>query len=362
MRPKTLYINHYVTGMGDAIVEFAFLQWFQREINSDIYVTTKLPLSNKAAGFLKEFLPKEKLFFLDLRGIKSKGIVRSIIATPRILYYFLTLLRHSWAIILNGDFGGSDIEIFLMGFLRAPFKVALDYTGEHKSLNEVKVVSGSRQVWRPFNLAKMADALPFHFSGKPGRTDLSSLLSIPPSPHIIPFLESEKKLITVFPFVANHPYLRAPVSRWNFLIKEVLKRDRDTKILIIGQEKNLKEWSSVFDIERVYNLVGMTTFSDICHLINRCDVFVGHDGGLSHIAWAFNKPRVILYRYPHFYHDQSPSFLYYPEDTLKLFFPKVACFPCGHGSAVQCPVKQCRDSFQWDEILSSIEMFAGWNK
>jgi ADP-heptose:LPS heptosyltransferase len=362
MRLKMLYINHYITGMGDAILEFSFLQWFRKEINSDIYITTKLPLSTKAARFLKAFIPEEKFFFLDLRGIKSKGLAGSISSVPRILTYFLTLLKHRWTIILNGDLGGSDIELFLMGFLRAPFKVALDYRGKHKSFKKVKVVNGSRRVWRPFNLAKMAEALPFHFSGKPGRTDLSSLLTIPPSPHLIPFLESGEKIITVFPFVDNHPFLRAPVSRWNFLIKEILKKDKNTKILIIGQTKDLKEWSSVLDVEGVYNLVGMTTLSDICHLINRCDVFIGHDGGLSHIAWALNKPRVILYRYPYPYQEQSPWFNYYPEETLKLFLPQAACFPCGHASAVQCPVKLCRDSFQWDEILSAIEMFAGWNK
>lgn len=45
----------------------------------------------------------------------------------------------------------------------------------------------------------------------------------------------------------------------------------------------------------VYNLVGKTTLDDVVQIMTQCDVFVGADGGLWHIASACGVPSVALH-------------------------------------------------------------------
>jgi len=276
--------------------------------------------------------------------------------------YFKRLLSNKWDIVLNGQLGGlTDVDYLAMLLIRASIKMALVYDEAKRFIPRVKIVRADTTLWRPYNLQKLTNHLPFNFLGKPSKPDLTPLLKVPPSAHLQSLLHTNNPLVVLYPFVNNNPWLRAPVERWIWLVNELKKIRPDSDIVIMGQEENVThdEWNKLLRHPQVHSLVGRTSLSEVCHLLNRCILFIGHDGGLSHIAYSLGKPCIVLFRWPWLASRRPPSFHYNLQDDLvHLYTPQVPCFPClDDDHARECPTKHCIDSYDWDRVLMSIKFF-----
>ena len=60
-----------------------------------------------------------------------------------------------------------------------------------------------------------------------------------------------------------------------------------------GDAQLLKK--TISDLDYVINLLGMTTFNQLCNVINGARLVVAHDSGAMHVTNALNRPLLALY-------------------------------------------------------------------
>ncbi len=139
--------------------------------------------------------------------------------------------------------------------------------------------------------------------------------------------EKHRIIVAVSPAVSNHPELiEWPLRNYIELSKSLIE-NKNASIILLGSEKDC-EMSYYFEKklgEKIYfkNLVGKTDLFKACALIKSCDLFVGNDSGLLHIANALNVPSVGVFgpTSP----EQDVSFM---NKNVVIIKHKVPCSPC----------------------------------
>ena len=363
MKPnyKALIVHQGFGGAGDLILNLPFLQILAQEYNCEIYFLTSpifrgLSLLGQVP-FIKEiilhnFTPTG--FRLGYFGLLFKDL-------PNDITFILKLTkRYTFDFIYQYGYPvpGTDTRYMtqLLLFLRGSWKASL--TRRKLSLPGITTVLVDDSLFLPIQHRKL---LPVEPQTEDYRADLSFLLRKPPSPLVSTLLEKETPFILLHPFGFNCPALRAPFEKWSAVIGEIRNKiPKNCHIILLGTERDFPDgverenWYRLCRELGIENLVGQTSFTDLAHLVRNCSLFLGHDSGISHIAWAFNKPRVILYRFP----SVGPKPFYQEEETVRLLLPQVNCFPCGYKFWSICPTKKCRDKFDWEKAVSSaLELF-----
>jgi heptosyltransferase-2 len=139
--------------------------------------------------------------------------------------------------------------------------------------------------------------------------------------------DKNRIIVAVSPTVSNHPELvEWPVGNYVELSRSLID-NKNASIILLGSEKEC-EMSSYFEKklgEKIYfkNLVGKTDLFKACALIKSCDLFVGNDSGLLHIANALNVPSIGIFgpTSP----EQDVSFM---NKNVVIIKHKVPCSPC----------------------------------
>lgn len=111
--------------------------------------------------------------------------------------------------------------------------------------------------------------------------------------------DNNRIIVAVSPTVSSHPELfEWPLE--NFIeLSRLLIKNKNAFIVLLGSEKDY-EMSYYFEKnlgEKIYfkNLVGKTDLVKACALIKSCDLFIGNDSGLLHIADALSIPSVGIF-------------------------------------------------------------------
>jgi len=141
------------------------------------------------------------------------------------------------------------------------------------------------------------------------------------------FLENfeNKKLIGIAPFAA-HTGKQYPLEKIKQIIKELLKRNQDIAIILLGggaKEKKLLDTLEKIDRNRVVNIAGIFSLEEELQIISRLNKILSMDSGNGHLAAMFGIPVFTIWGATHPYAGFAP-FGQLPEQQ---FIPDLKKFP-----------------------------------
>ncbi len=123
-----------------------------------------------------------------------------------------------------------------------------------------------------------------------------------------------------------HPSAGNKLRMWkkeNFVeIIRWIKEKYECEIFLVGKEEKIGEAIETSIKDKVENLMGKLSLRETAALIEKCNLFIGNDSSLAHIASCFDIPLLILYgpTQPERCKPYSPH-LYY-------IYHKFPCSPC----------------------------------
>jgi lipopolysaccharide heptosyltransferase II len=139
---------------------------------------------------------------------------------------------------------------------------------------------------------------------------------------------------------------RWPVERFSLLIEEILRKYK-VKIILVGgrEERNLLKLP---DLGRdLVNLTGETSIKQLAALLSRCNLFIGGDSGVMHIAASQGTPIIAIWG-----GQNKPSHWKPLTDTAIIIHKEVNCSPCG---LTKCKSLKCLNSISVDDVLKVVE-------
>lgn len=96
----------------------------------------------------------------------------------------------------------------------------------------------------------------------------------------------------------NMPHKRWSVHHWRDLLRHLLYRYPQHKVVLLGSAKDVTITRDVihgFDLSRVENLAGQTDLVKLMQHLRTCQLVIGNDTGALHLANALGVPSVGLY-------------------------------------------------------------------
>ncbi len=102
-------------------------------------------------------------------------------------------------------------------------------------------------------------------------------------------------------YAVVHPEVGAfsPARAWrNDHFADVCRHlivDHDLPVLLVGVERDRPGHEQLAAIPGVYDLVGQTSFPELCHIVQASRIVVGCDSSVCHLAGAFNRPTIALF-------------------------------------------------------------------
>ncbi len=183
------------------------------------------------------------------------------------------------------------------------------------------------------------------------------------------------------PLVAVHPgsgayapARRWPVARFARLLDALIADGAQIALLGGAEERGLRAalLAQIRQVERVRDLGGRTTLGELVAVLQQCDLFVGNDGGVLHLAAAAGTPVVAPYgpTDPRAWGPWAPEVWErvraYPNgvDVLRrgmhtTLQAALACSPCiyrgmGLGTPNGCPDRTCLERISVDQVLETV--------
>lgn len=158
---------------------------------------------------------------------------------------------------------------------------------------------------------------------------------------------SSKDFLIATHLGAGLPTKRWPVERFSQLIEKILER-YDVKIILVGakQEADLAKEIKLEEPLRLINFIGKTTIKQLAALLKRCNLFVGADSGVMHIAASQNTPIVAIWG-----GQNKPEHWRPLADEVTIIRKAVSCGPCG---LKQCRDLKCLKAITVQEVLEAI--------
>ncbi len=150
------------------------------------------------------------------------------------------------------------------------------------------------------------------------------------------------------------------LKKWRYdyfaeLAKMLLAGDSKIKVVLLGANYDVKAGgyieSAVAD-ERLINLTGKTSVSDLVYVVRRSNLLITHDTGTMHIGVAAGTKLIVIYTGNVGFLETGP----YAENRL-LVVPDIGCFPCDFNLKCLNPVCQglIKPEYIYDMSLMVLE-------
>jgi len=155
----------------------------------------------------------------------------------------------------------------------------------------------------------------------------------------------------------------SPARRWTpkrfAELADRLVDEKGAGIVLVGTEADgVSEVASLMR-HRALNLEGRTTLGQLAAVLRRCDLFIGADSGVMHLAAAMRTPLVALFgpTNPDAWGPWTPRS---PSRVVRVSLP---CSPCSYVDFTinreGCPARKCMDSITVEMVLEAIEEVTG---
>ncbi|GAA9617158.1 lipopolysaccharide heptosyltransferase I [Helicobacter pylori] len=276
-----------LSALGDIIVSAVFLAAIkERFTNAQIewFVDERF-------GAILEHSP-----YIDkLHPIALKSILTTF--NPlKIFKLFKSLRAYEYDIVI--DMQGLIKSALITQMLKAPKKVGFDYTSAREGLSaffysqKVSIAYNESILKRNFTLLSHALNLPKKEISE-GLSSRSKVFSYQDSPKIDALNLNENKLKILFVLETSKINKTYPTERFkelalaleNFQICLLWHASEDKATALYGALKN----------QRDVLLLPKLTLNEVKALLFKMDLIIGGDTGITHLAWALQKPSITLY-------------------------------------------------------------------
>ncbi|GAA6958406.1 lipopolysaccharide heptosyltransferase I [Helicobacter pylori] len=276
-----------LSALGDIIVSAVFLALIkERFTNAQIewFVDERF-------GAILEHSP-----YIDkLHPIALKSILTTF--NPlKIFKLFKSLRAYEYDIVI--DMQGLIKSALITQMLKAPKKVGFDYASAREGLSaffysqKVSIAYNEPVLKRNFTLLFHALNLPKKEISE-GLSSRSKVFSYQDSPKIDALNLNENKPKILFVLETSKINKTYPIERFkelalaleNFQICLLWHADEDKATALYGALKN----------QRDVLLLPKLTLNEVKALLFKMDLIIGGDTGITHLAWALQKPSITLY-------------------------------------------------------------------
>lgn len=92
-------------------------------------------------------------------------------------------------------------------------------------------------------------------------------------------------------------YKNWPLAHWEQFLAELTRRKPEAKLVLLGNEHDVKPAERLKQKlgDRLICLANETTITQAMQVLSHCELFIGPDSGLMHLAAAFGKPTFTLW-------------------------------------------------------------------
>ncbi|OKA47690.1 lipopolysaccharide heptosyltransferase I [Helicobacter pylori] len=214
----------------------------------------------------------------------------------KIFKLFKSLRAYEYDIVI--DMQGLIKSALITQMLKAPKKVGFDYASARESLSaffysqKVSIAYNEPVLKRNFTLLFHALNLPKKEISE-GLSSRSKVFSYQDSPKIDALNLNKNKLKILFVLETSKINKTYPIERFkelalaleNFQICLLWHASEDKATALYGALKN----------QRDVLLLPKLTLNEIKALLFKMDLIIGGDTGITHLAWALQKPSITLY-------------------------------------------------------------------
>ncbi|WQW23840.1 lipopolysaccharide heptosyltransferase I [Helicobacter pylori] len=214
----------------------------------------------------------------------------------KIFKLFKSLRAYEYDIVI--DMQGLIKSALITQMLKAPKKVGFDCTSAREGLSaffysqKVSIAYNEPILKRNFTLLSHALNLPKKEISE-GLSSRSKVFSYQDSPKIDALNLNENKLKILFVLETSKINKTYPIERFkelalaleNFQICLLWHADEDKATALYGALKN----------QRDVLLLPKLTLNEVKALLFKMDLIIGGDTGITHLAWALQKPSITLY-------------------------------------------------------------------
>ncbi len=162
------------------------------------------------------------------------------------------------------------------------------------------------------------------------------------------------------PTIALHPgsggYSLA--RRWETAkfarLGQLLREEQNCRIVVVGQRSDGTDELAAGLGGEAINLGGETTLPQLAAALERCDLLIGADSGVLHVASAVGTPTVALFG-PTNHRAWAPVL---PPDRLTIVRSDITCSPCaytrkGLGTPAGCAARTCMALVSVDAVYQA---------
>ncbi|GAA9114506.1 lipopolysaccharide heptosyltransferase I [Helicobacter pylori] len=214
----------------------------------------------------------------------------------KIFKLFKSLRAYEYDIVI--DMQGLIKSALITQMLKAPKKVGFDYASARESLSaffysqKVSIAYDEPILKRNFTLLSHALNLPKNEISE-GLSSRSKVFSYQDSPKIDALNLNKNKLKILFVLETSKINKTYPIERFkelalaleNFQICLLWHASEDKATALYGALKN----------QRDVLLLPKLTLNEVKALLFKMDLIIGGDTGITHLAWALQKPSITLY-------------------------------------------------------------------
>ncbi|WRB00050.1 lipopolysaccharide heptosyltransferase I [Helicobacter pylori] len=214
----------------------------------------------------------------------------------KIFKLFKSLRAYEYDIVI--DMQGLIKSALITQMLKAPKKVGFDCTSAREGLSaffysqKVSIAYNEPVLKRNFTLLSHALNLPKKEISE-GLSSRSKVFSYQDSPKVDALNLNENKLKILFVLETSKINKTYPIERFkelalmleNFQICLLWHADEDRATALYGALKN----------QRDVLLLPKLTLNEVKALLFKMDLIIGGDTGITHLAWALQKPSITLY-------------------------------------------------------------------
>ncbi len=214
----------------------------------------------------------------------------------KIFKLFKSLRAYEYDIVI--DMQGLVKSALITQMLKAPKKVGFDYASAREGLSaffysqKVSIAYNESVLKRNFTLLSHALNLP-QKEILEGLSSRSKVFSYQDSPKIDALNLNKNKLKILFVLETSKINKTYPIERFkelalmleNFQICLLWHADEDKATALYGALKN----------QRDVLLLPKLTLNEVNALLFKMDLIIGGDTGITHLAWALQKPSITLY-------------------------------------------------------------------
>ncbi|MFO0794556.1 MAG: glycosyltransferase family 9 protein [Candidatus Brocadiaceae bacterium] len=159
---------------------------------------------------------------------------------------------------------------------------------------------------------------------------------------------SKKTLIAIHPGSGGRQKCW-PVERYAALIGW-LKKEMDAEILVISgpaDDHIVKELR--VKVGGNFIFADQLPLSKLASLIKRCNLFVGNDSGITHMAAALGTRTVAIFG------PTDPGVWGPRGDSVKILYRQASCSPCAPEKRRNCEVQICLEYIVIDDVIRAVE-------